>query len=95
MVEILKSTFENELEEFYGDDIGHIATHPQRYSDPISPFRFGRKAGSEQARYFSYQLGNKSVGLLRTEPGGLMSELFKGDNRGGRSSPDEVKSRQG
>ncbi|WP_375785031.1 hypothetical protein ACE10Z_36505 [Bradyrhizobium sp. Pha-3] len=103
VVEISRSTFEDKLAEFYGDDLENIAAHPQRYSRPVSQkaqrtadiaFRFGTKAGSEKARYFSYQLGNKSVGLLRTEPGGAMSKLFKGDNTWRETFPgrDEITS---
>ncbi|WP_342724032.1 Effector protein NopP [Bradyrhizobium sp. B097] len=89
VVEISRSIFEDKLAEFYGDEIGNIAAHPQRYSARVSEkaqrtadiaFRFGTKPGSEDARYFSYQLGSKSVGLLRTEAGGSMSELFKGNS---------------
>ncbi|MGY3622251.1 hypothetical protein ACVJGD_008447 [Bradyrhizobium sp. USDA 10063] len=88
VVEISRSSFDRKLEDFYGDEIEHIAANPQQYSRPVSlkaeraadvAFRFGTRPGSEDARYFSYQLGDKSVGLLRTEGGGRMSELFEGD----------------
>ncbi|WP_456639470.1 effector protein NopP [Bradyrhizobium sp. USDA 10063] len=87
-MEISRSSFDRKLEDFYGDEIEHIAANPQQYSRPVSlkaeraadvAFRFGTRPGSEDARYFSYQLGDKSVGLLRTEGGGRMSELFEGD----------------
>ncbi|WP_235884916.1 MULTISPECIES: hypothetical protein [Bradyrhizobium] len=32
LVEISRSSFENKLAEFYGEDIEHIAANPQRYS---------------------------------------------------------------
>ncbi|WP_424578355.1 hypothetical protein [Bradyrhizobium sp. USDA 326] len=89
VVEISRSSFERKLVDFYGADIEDIAANPQRYSRWVSQkaqrtadtaFRFGTKSISEKARFFSYQLANKSVGLLRTEPGGRMSELFKGND---------------
>ncbi|MGY4627453.1 effector protein NopP [Bradyrhizobium sp. USDA 4486] len=36
---------------------------------------YGTTRDSENARYFSYQLGNKSVGLLRMEGGDSMTEF--------------------
>ncbi|WP_407114429.1 effector protein NopP [Bradyrhizobium sp. LMG 9283] len=42
-------------------------------------YNHGRKAGSDDARHFSYQLGNKSVGLLRTEGGAPVNDVFKGE----------------
>ncbi|WP_249791471.1 hypothetical protein [Bradyrhizobium sp. SRL28] len=74
------------MKDFYGDEIEHIAAKPQQYSLLVSSkperaaqvaYDHGRKSGSENARYFSYQLGNKSVGLLRTEGGASMSDVFK------------------
>ncbi|OCK59967.1 hypothetical protein [Bradyrhizobium sp. LMTR 3] len=84
--EITKSSFEEHVKDFYGDEIEDIAAKPHIYSRPISSkaertaqvaYDHGRKSGSENARYFSYQLGNKSVGLLRTEGGASMSDVFK------------------
>ncbi|MFG3594293.1 hypothetical protein [Bradyrhizobium sp. RDI18] len=86
MVEITRSSFEENVRDFYSDEIEHIAAKPQQYSLPVSSkaertaqvaYDHGRKSGSENARYFSYQLGNKSVGLLRTEGGASMSYVFK------------------
>ncbi|WOH52871.1 Effector protein NopP [Bradyrhizobium sp. sBnM-33] len=86
VVEITRSSFEENVKDCFGDEIQHIAAKPQRYSLPISSkaertaqvaYDHGRKSGSENARYFSYQLGNKSVGLLRTEGGASMSDVFK------------------
>ncbi|WP_407175530.1 Effector protein NopP [Bradyrhizobium sp. STM 3562] len=86
--EISPSSFADKLEEFRGEDIEHIAANPQRYSRELS--RKAERAmdvvhnhgtsGSDHARYYSYQLGEKCVGLLRTEPGGPLSEIFKGHN---------------
>ncbi|TWB89446.1 hypothetical protein FBZ93_116165 [Bradyrhizobium macuxiense] len=76
--EMNRNTFRQELRNFYGDDVKQIADNPQDYSDFVSSkaertamvARAGatvdHKTGS---RYFSYQLGDKSVGLLRTDPG--------------------------
>ncbi|ANW05838.1 hypothetical protein LMTR13_24260 [Bradyrhizobium icense] len=83
---ITKSSFEDHVRDFYGDEIEDIAAKPQIYSRPVSSkaertaqvaYDHGTKSGSENARYFSYQLGNKSVGLLRTEGGASMSDVFK------------------
>ena len=96
VVEISRSSFERKLVDFYGADIEDIAANPQRYSRWVSQkaqrtadtaFRFGTKSISEKARFFSYQLANKSVGLLRTEPGGRMSELFKGNDDWSKQFP--------
>ncbi|OAE99875.1 host specificity protein [Bradyrhizobium centrolobii] len=76
--EIDSDTFRQELRNFYGVDVKHIADNPQEYSDFVSSkadstamvARVGAtendKSGSQ---YFSYQLGDRSVGLLRTDPG--------------------------
>ncbi|MGY3610782.1 MULTISPECIES: host specificity protein [unclassified Bradyrhizobium] len=74
--EIDRESFRQELRNFYGNDIKHIADNPQEYSDFVSEkaerTAMVARAGStvqdsDQARYFSYQLGDKSVGLLKTE----------------------------
>ncbi|UFW92013.1 host specificity protein (plasmid) [Bradyrhizobium barranii] len=74
--EIDRGTFRQELRNFYGNDVKHIADNPQEYSDFVSEkaertAMVARAAStveeSDQARYFSYQLGDKSVGLLKTE----------------------------
>ncbi|WP_028350660.1 hypothetical protein [Bradyrhizobium murdochi] len=74
--EIDRKSFKKELRKFYGDDIKHIADNPLEYSDFVSnkarQTAMLARAGStvqdsDDARYFSYQLGDKSVGLLKTE----------------------------
>ncbi|MEX2697681.1 host specificity protein [Rhizobium mongolense] len=70
--------FRQELRDFYGVDVKHIADNPQEYSDFVSSkaertaivARAGATVDDEAgSKYFSYQLGDKSVGLLRTDPG--------------------------
>ncbi|MCC8939592.1 Effector protein NopP [Bradyrhizobium sp. Arg62] len=62
----------------------YIADNPQDYSDFVSAKAartaevaedYGTTRDSDNARYFSYQLGNKSVGLLRMEGGDSMTEF--------------------
>ncbi|MGX9117077.1 host specificity protein [Mesorhizobium sp. BHbsci] len=75
--EIDRSTFRREVKAFYGDDIKHIADNPQEYSGfvslkALSAANVARGYASTnndaaEARYFSYKLGDKSVGLLKTE----------------------------
>ncbi|KRQ93200.1 host specificity protein [Bradyrhizobium valentinum] len=74
--EIDRESFREELRNSYGKDIKHIADNPQEYSDFVSEkaerTAMVARAGStvedsDHARYFSYQLGDKSVGLLKTE----------------------------
>ncbi|WP_083632495.1 host specificity protein [Bradyrhizobium sp. NAS96.2] len=76
--EMDSDSFRRELRNFYGDDVKHIADHPQEYSDFVSSKAESTvmvaRAGSTEdhktgSQYFSYQLGDKSVGLLRTDPG--------------------------
>lgn len=76
--EIDWARFRSELRSFYGDDIKHIADNPQEYSDFVSSkadnttlvARLGATIDdTADSRYFSYQLGDKSVGLLRTQGG--------------------------
>ncbi|OAF04273.1 hypothetical protein AYJ54_24075 [Bradyrhizobium centrolobii] len=89
VVEISSSSFEEKVKDFYSDEIEHIAANPQQYSRAVSlkaeraayvAYRHGSTdSDSKDARYFSYQLGNKSVGLLRTEGGSSMNDVFEGD----------------
>ncbi|WP_246696382.1 host specificity protein [Mesorhizobium sp. SARCC-RB16n] len=77
--EIDRSTFRREVRAFYGDDIKHIADNPQEYSGfvslkALSAANVARGYAStsydaDEARYFSYKLGDKSVGLLKTDGG--------------------------
>ncbi|KRR26575.1 hypothetical protein CQ14_40290 [Bradyrhizobium lablabi] len=87
VVKIDKPLFRREAKRFYDDEIKHIADNPQEYSDFVSEKakriaqvaeKYGTTKDSERARYFSYQLGKQSVGLLRTEGGFSMTE-FEGD----------------
>ncbi|WP_283812129.1 Effector protein NopP [Bradyrhizobium archetypum] len=87
IVKIDKPLFRREAKRFYDDEIKHIATNPQEYSDFISEKakriaqvaeKYGTTNDSERARYFSYQLGKQSVGLLRTE-GGFSMTKFEGE----------------
>ncbi|MGY8678345.1 effector protein NopP [Bradyrhizobium sp. UFLA05-153] len=77
------------MQDFHGDEIEYIAANPQQYSRSVSlkaertayvAYRHGKGSDSESARYFSYQLGNQSVGLLRTDGGSSMSRLFEGES---------------
>ncbi|AGS25283.1 hypothetical protein [Rhizobium etli] len=88
VVEIDKPTFRREIKSFCDDQIEHIANNPQEYSGFVSEKarrtaevaeQYGTTRDTEQARYFSYQLSSKSAGLLRTEGGAKMSELFEGE----------------
>jgi len=89
-VELSQSSFAAKVKDFYGDEIQDIAARPQSYSRSVSlkaeraadvAYNHGRTdSDSKDARYFSYQLGNTSVGLLRTE--GIaddMSDVFEGE----------------
>ncbi|MDH2356428.1 host specificity protein [Bradyrhizobium sp. SSUT112] len=78
IVEMDRGTYEQELRNFYGDDVKHIAENPQEYSDFVSSkaersAMLARVGASVEDRpgsqYFSYRLGDKSVGLLRMDPG--------------------------
>ncbi|MFB9267652.1 effector protein NopP [Bradyrhizobium erythrophlei] len=84
VVEINKETFRRLAKTFHDDEINRIAKNPQEYSDFVSTraknaaeaaAEYGTTTDSEHARYFSYQLGNKSVALLRTEEGFSMTEF--------------------
>ncbi|WP_244425937.1 Effector protein NopP [Mesorhizobium amorphae] len=89
VVEISRSSFEKKAKAFYGDEMVHIASKPQEYSTSLSSKarrtveiadQYGTtRFDTEQARYFSYQLGSQSVGLLRTEGGDSMGNLFEGE----------------
>ncbi|MCC8978493.1 effector protein NopP [Bradyrhizobium sp. 10BB] len=67
----------------------HIAANSQEYSPSVSS-KAARTASlaegsgtarrhTHDAKYFSYELGNGSVGLLRTEAGFRMNEVFEGE----------------
>ncbi|WGR72696.1 MULTISPECIES: Effector protein NopP [unclassified Bradyrhizobium] len=79
-----RQSFRKAAEAYHGDEINYIADNPQEYSDFVSAKArrtaevakdYGTTRDSENARYFSYQLGNKSVGLLRMEGGDSMTEF--------------------
>ncbi|KPH04700.1 host specificity protein [Rhizobium leguminosarum bv. trifolii] len=91
-----RSTFARKVREFYGDDIKHISVNPQEYSPFVSSKALraatiarlygGTDDDTPSARYFSYDLGERSVGLLRTEDGFSIEnepwrELFPGRKR--------------
>lgn len=66
----------------------HIVNNPQEYSEFVSARarrtedvakQYGMRRDTEHARYFSYQLGNQSAGLLRTE-GGLGMTWFESES---------------
>lgn len=89
VVELSRSSFDRRAKAFHGDEIQDIAANPQQYSSYVSS-KAGRTASvaeqygttrfdSKNARYFSYQLGKKSAGLLRTEGGFDMGDVFEGD----------------
>ncbi|WP_322885932.1 Effector protein NopP (plasmid) [Sinorhizobium medicae] len=88
VVEIDRSSFRREARQFHGDEIMPIAENPQEYSDFVSSRarrtadvaqQYAVRRDSEDARYFSYQLGSQSAGLLRTEGGFSMTE-FESEN---------------
>ncbi|WP_283808094.1 effector protein NopP [Bradyrhizobium sp. C9] len=80
-----KDTFRREAKIFQNDDeIMRIAENPREYSRFVSTRAknvreaaedYGSTRDSEEARYYSYQLGNKTVALLRTEGGYSMNEF--------------------
>ncbi|WP_026615987.1 hypothetical protein [Ensifer aridi] len=95
VVEISRKLFEEKMVSFYGDEIEHIAANPQQYSRAVSlkatltkdvANQHGIGSGSKTARYYSYQLGKQSVGLLRTEGRASMSEVFE-DNKWQKQFP--------
>ncbi|WFU39795.1 host specificity protein [Bradyrhizobium sp. CB82] len=78
--EIDRSSFMREVRGFMGGDIRHIAGNPQEYSHFVSnkAERAAWVAGgyastydnpNKRARFFRYQLGDKTVGLLRSGAG--------------------------
>ncbi|MER8383075.1 Effector protein NopP [Mesorhizobium sp. M1399] len=84
VVEIDRSTFRREVRQFHGDKIMHIADNPQEYSEFVSSRarrtadvakQYGMRRDTEHARYFSYQLGDQSAGVMRTEGGFSMTEF--------------------
>ncbi|UTY47760.1 effector protein NopP [Sinorhizobium fredii] len=86
VVPIDLKTFRREIRKFQGKEITDIADNPQEYSDFVSAKarrtadvaqQYGIRRDSENARYFSYQLGNQCVGLMRTEGGFSMEEEFE------------------
>ncbi|GLR91148.1 Effector protein NopP [Bradyrhizobium iriomotense] len=89
VVEISKRSFAEKAKAYHGDEIRQIVASPQEYSSHVSSKakrtkKIAKKYGTtqydtESARYFSYQLGNTSVGLLRTEGGFEMRDVFQGE----------------
>jgi hypothetical protein len=87
VVEITRSSFEKKAKSFHGKEISEISSNPEEYSSYISSKsertaelakRLGStESDSKDARYFSYQLGKKSAGLLRTERGFTLSDQFE------------------
>ncbi|UPK40612.1 host specificity protein [Bradyrhizobium sp. 186] len=82
-----RESFMRKVKKFLSSDIMHIASNPQEYSDFVSEKaeRAATVAGGysstyddpdKPARFFSYQLGDETVGLLRA--GG--SVRIKGDH---------------
>ncbi|MDA9504951.1 Effector protein NopP [Bradyrhizobium sp. CCBAU 11386] len=79
-----RQSFRKAAQAYHGDEINHIANNPQEYSEFVSAkarrtakvaWNYGTTRDSDNARYFSYQLGNKSVGLLRMEGGESMTNF--------------------
>ncbi|MEZ2147420.1 Effector protein NopP [Bradyrhizobium sp. DN5] len=79
-----RQSFRKAAEAYHDDEIKYIADNPQEYSEFVSAKAkrtaelakdYGTTRDSENARYFSYQLGNKSVGLLRMEGGDSMTKF--------------------
>ncbi|MFB9267595.1 host specificity protein [Bradyrhizobium erythrophlei] len=76
ITEIGRDTFNEEVRDFFGADIKRIADNPQEYSDFVST-KAGRAAmvargyasnfddPNKEARFFRYELGDKTAGLLR------------------------------
>ncbi|MFK4535401.1 hypothetical protein ABIA00_003584 [Bradyrhizobium ottawaense] len=72
MVEISRSSFRQAAKDYESAEIKCIADNPQEYSKFVSARAertaelasdYGTTRDSDNARYFSYQLGSKSVGL--------------------------------
>ncbi|WP_224741831.1 host specificity protein [Bradyrhizobium sp. 2S1] len=89
IIEIDRSSFTEGVRRFLGGDIRHIASNPEEYSDFVSgkARRAGMVAGSylhtyddpsKPARFYSYQLGDETVGLLRAGgPARIKGEQFR------------------
>ncbi|MDH2405094.1 effector protein NopP [Bradyrhizobium sp. SSUT18] len=84
------TSFRREARQFHGDNIMHIAENPREYSEFVSSRarrtaevakQYAVRRDSDEARYFSYQLGNQSAGLMRTEGGFSMTEFESDDWR--------------
>lgn len=85
IVPIDKATFRREAKVFQNDEeIRRIAKNPQEYSHFVSKRAenvreaakdYGTTRDSEDARYYSYKLGDTTAALLRTEGGFSMAEL--------------------
>jgi hypothetical protein len=84
VIEINQERFRREVRTFHGEEIDHIANNPQEYSQFVSERArrtadvardYGIRRDSDAARYYSYQLGNRSVGLQRTEGGFPMTDF--------------------
>ncbi|MET4278432.1 MULTISPECIES: effector protein NopP [unclassified Bradyrhizobium] len=90
VMEMNITSFRREARQFYGDDIMHIAENPREYSRFVSSRarrtaevakQYAVRRDSDEARDFSYQLGNQSAGLMRTEGGFSMIEFESDDWR--------------
>ncbi|MET4037153.1 hypothetical protein ACVWXN_006713 [Bradyrhizobium sp. i1.4.4] len=84
------TSFRRQARQFHGDNIMHIAENPREYSEFVSSRarrtaevakQYAVRRDSDEARYFSYQLGNQSAGLMRTEGGFSMTEFESDDWR--------------
>ncbi|SDE00499.1 hypothetical protein SAMN05216337_101845 [Bradyrhizobium brasilense] len=89
IIEIInRSSFMDGVKRYLGSDIMQIASNPEEYSDFVSEKaeRAATVAGSyastyddpnKQAKFYSYQLGDESVGLLRAGgPATIKGERF-------------------
>ncbi|WP_305825961.1 effector protein NopP [Bradyrhizobium sp. CCBAU 51753] len=85
VIEINRAEFRERVRSFHGEEIDRIANNPQEYSEFVSERAsrtadtarsFAIRRDSDAARYYSYQLGNTSVGLQRTEAGFPMATEF-------------------
>ncbi|MBR0893266.1 hypothetical protein JQ637_46340, partial [Bradyrhizobium diazoefficiens] len=85
VIEIKRAEFRERVRSFHGEEIDRIAKNPQEYSEFVSERAsrtadtarsFAIRRDSDAARYYSYQLGNTSVGLQRTEAGFPMATGF-------------------
>ncbi|QOZ29590.1 hypothetical protein XH93_08525 [Bradyrhizobium sp. CCBAU 51753] len=95
--DITESSFNAGLRRFLGDDIRQIARNPQEYSDFVSKkaeraaivagaYRSTHYDPTTPARFYSYQLGNETVGLLRAGgPIARQSGWEARDNQDGES----------